>query len=100
MPEHYGESTTKKGNARKGKPAGSRLAFDDTMQEAEKKKNDSPTPMVKKGGMTDKQKADLTKHMEKVGKSMSATEKKSHRMKMMSRMRKGMSVKEAHKDVK
>ena len=30
--------TTKKGNARKGKPVGSRLAFDDTKQEADKKK--------------------------------------------------------------
>lgn len=29
---------TKKGNARKGKPVGSRLAFDDTKQEADKKK--------------------------------------------------------------
>ena len=96
MPEHYGEKTTKKGNARKGKPAGSRLAFDDTKQEAEKKKNDSP---IQKGGMSDKQKKDLTKHMEKVGKSMSASEKKSHRMKMMSRMRKGMSVNAAHKDI-
>ena len=32
------KKTTKKGNARKGKPAGSRLAFDDTKQEADKKK--------------------------------------------------------------
>lgn len=60
-------------------------------------KSDSP---IKKGGMTDKQKKDLTKHMEKVGKNMSASEKKSHRMKMMSRMRKGMSVSKAHNDIK
>jgi hypothetical protein len=38
--------------------------------------------------------------MEKVGKDMSASEKKSHRMKMMSRMRKGMSVTKAHNDIK
>jgi len=90
--QYGGEKTTKKGNARKGQPVGSRLAFDDTKQEAEK--------MKKKGGMSDKQKKDLAKHMEKVGKNMSASEKKSHRMKMMSRMRKGMSVAAAHKDIK
>jgi hypothetical protein len=50
--------------------------------------------------MTDKQKADLTKHMEKMKKGgMSASEMKSHRMKMMGRMRKGMSVAKAHKDI-
>ena len=32
------KKTTKKGNARKGKPVGSRLAFDATKQEADKKK--------------------------------------------------------------
>ena len=47
--------------------------------------------------MTDKQKADLTKHMTKVGKDMSVSERKSHRMKMMSRMRKGETVAKAHK---
>jgi hypothetical protein len=47
--------------------------------------------------MTDKQKADLTKHMTKVGKDMSVSERKSHRMKMMSRMRKGETVSKAHK---
>ena len=97
MPEDYGEKTTKKGNARKGKPVGSRLAFDDTKQEAEKKKNDSPR---QKGKMSDKEKADLAKHMEKLKKQgMSGSELKSHRMKMMSRMRKGMSVSKAHKDI-
>jgi len=95
--QYGGEKTTKKGNARKGRPVGSRLAFDDTKQEAEKMKKESP---IKKGGMSDKQKKDLSKHMEKVGKTMSASEKKSHRMKMMSRMRKGMSVAAAHKDIK
>ena len=49
--------------------------------------------------MTDKQKADLKKHMEKVGKTMTASEKKSHRMKMMGRMRRGDSVGKAHKDI-
>ena len=51
--------------------------------------------------MTDKQKSDLNKHMEKHKKEgkMSASELKSHRMKMMGRMRKGMSVNKAHKDI-
>lgn len=50
--------------------------------------------------MTDKQKADLKKHMDKAIKGgMSASEAKSHRMKMMGRMRKGMSVKKAHADI-
>jgi hypothetical protein len=37
--------------------------------------------------------------MEKVGKDMSVSERKSHRMKMMGRMRKGMSVAKAHKEI-
>ena len=50
--------------------------------------------------MTDAQKKALTKHMEKHKKDgMSASEMKSHRMKMMGRMRKGMSVAKAHKDI-
>ena len=50
--------------------------------------------------MTDKQKTDLKKHMDKAIKGgMSASEAKSHRMKMMGRMRKGMSVKKAHADI-
>tara|TARA_R110000787_G_scaffold117289_1_gene227971 strand:- start:816 stop:1073 length:258 start_codon:yes stop_codon:yes gene_type:complete len=47
--------------------------------------------------MSDKQKADLTKHMTKVGANMTISERKSHRMKMMSRMRKGETVAKAHK---
>ena len=62
---------------------------------------EKPVEKKKREGvkMSDKQKSDLNKHMEKVGKNMSASEKKSHRMKMMSRMRKGMSVQKAHKDI-
>ena len=47
--------------------------------------------------MSEKQKADLTKHMTKVGANMTVSERKSHRMKMMSRMRKGETVAKAHK---
>lgn len=79
MPEHYGEGSPAPAPAPEGTPPA-------------KKKRES----VK---MSDKQKKDLNKHMEKVGKDMSASEKKSHRMKMMSRMRKGMSVNKAHKDI-
>jgi len=65
---------------------------------------EEPAPVEKKKRegvkMTDKQKADLNKHMEKMKKGgMSASEMKSHRMKMMGRMRKGMSVNKAHKDI-
>ena len=63
--------------------------------------DESPKKQSKPSGkLSDKQKADLKKHMDKVGKDMSSSEKKSHRMKMMSRMRKGMSVSKAHKDIK
>lgn len=62
------------------------------------------TPVKKKREgkkLTDKQKGDLNKHMGKQKKAgMSGTELKSHRMKMMSRMRnKDMSVGKAHKDI-
>lgn len=58
-------------------------------------KEDKPKKSM--GKMTDKQKADLKKHMEKSG--LTGSEAKSHRMKMMSRMRKGMSIAKAHKDI-
>jgi len=59
----------------------------------------APAPKKKREGvkMTDKQKADLNKHMAKSG--LTGSEAKSHRMKMMGRMRKGMSVKKAHADI-
>jgi cytochrome c553 len=49
------------------------------------------------GKLSDKQKADLKKHMDKL--DMSASEKKSHRMKMMAQMRKGHSIKKAHSSI-
>ena len=63
-----------------------------------------PAPVEKKKResvkMSDKQKSDLNKHMEKMKKGgMSPSEMKSHRMKMMSRMRKGMSVNKSHTDI-
>ncbi len=51
------------------------------------------------GKLSDKQKSDLKKHMDKHKDDMSVSEAKSHRMKMMSRMRKGMSIKKAHSDI-
>ena len=62
----------------------------------------APEPKKKREGkkMTDTQKAQLKKHMAKMEKGgMSKSEMKSHRMKMMGRMRKGMSVNKAHKDI-
>jgi len=55
----------------------------------------------KKSGskMTEKQKADLKKHMEKHKDKMTTSEARKHRMLMMSRMRKGMSISAAHKDI-
>lgn len=58
-------------------------------------KEDKPKRSM--GKMTDKQKADLKKHMEKSG--LTGTEARKHRMMMMSRMRKGMSIAQAHKDI-
>ena len=61
-----------------------------------------PAPKKKRESvkMTEKQKTDLKKHMDKQKKSgMSASEMKSHRMKMMSRMRGGMTINKAHKDI-
>jgi hypothetical protein len=49
------------------------------------------------GKLSDKQKSDLKKHMEKSG--LTGSEAKSHRLKMMNRMRKGMSIKKAHSDI-
>jgi len=57
---------------------------------------------TKRGGvkLTDKQKTQLKKHMDKLKEGgMGASELKSHRMKMMSRMKKGMSVAKSHKDI-
>jgi hypothetical protein len=50
--------------------------------------------------LTDKQKSALAKHREKMKKEgMEGKELKSHSMKMMTRVRKGMSVSAAHKDI-
>jgi hypothetical protein len=82
MPDHYGESP-EPAPAPEPEPA--------------------PAPAKKKREgkkLTDKQKSDLNRHMEKVGKDMSVSERKSHRMKMMSRMRnKDMTVGKAHRDI-
>jgi hypothetical protein len=64
----------------------------------------APAPVKKKREsvkMTDSQKKQLNKHMDKMKKDgMTGTEAKSHRMKLMSRMRnKNMSVGKAHSDI-
>ena len=63
----------------------------------------APEPVKKKREgvkMTDKQKGDLKRFMDKKKKDgMSPSEMKSVRMKMMGRMRKGMSVNKAAKDI-
>tara|TARA_Y100000004_G_scaffold191767_1_gene251149 strand:+ start:372 stop:569 length:198 start_codon:yes stop_codon:yes gene_type:complete len=57
----------------------------------------SEQPAKSSNKLTDKQKADLKKHMDKL--DLSPTEKKSHRLKMMAQMRKGKSVKKAHSEI-
>ena len=79
MPTHYGD--------------------DKPMEEA-KPPVEAKKPRTNGKKMTDKQKEQLKKHMDKLKKEgMSATEMKSHRMKMMGRMRKGMSINKAHKEI-
>ncbi len=53
------------------------------------------------GKMTDKQKADLKKHMDNHRdlKDLSPSQLKSHRAKMAARLRNGMSMAKAHKDI-
>ena len=65
-------------------------------------KKQKAMPKKASGKMTDKQKADLKKHMDnhKDLKDMTPAQLKSHRMKMMVRMRKGMTIKKAHEDIK
>ena len=65
---------------------------------------DKPVKKKKREGkkLSDSQKTSLSKHMEKMKKGgMTLTEQRSHRMKMMSRMRKDpkMTVGKAHKDI-
>ena len=65
----------------------------------------TPPPETKKPRtngkkMTDKQKADLSKHMAKQKKAgMTLTEQRSHRMKMMGKMRQGKTLGKAHKEI-
>jgi len=75
------------------------------MSDYEEPVADTPAPVVEKKKregkkMTDKQKADLNKHMEKLKKGgMTLTEQRSHRMRMMGQLRKDekMTVTKAHK---
>jgi len=72
--------------------------YDDTPSPPQGLSEQPPTKKKRESTkMTDKQKADLKKHMDKSG--LTGSEAKSHRMKMMGRMRKGMSVGKAHKDI-
>ena len=53
------------------------------------------------GKLTEKQKTTLKNHMAKHKdlKDLTPSQLKSHRMKMMIRMRKGMSLRKAHQDI-
>ena len=75
------------------------MAYGDSKME-KKEKPTMAKATATRGKMSDAQKSALTKHMEgHKKKGMSASEMKSHRMRMMSRMRRGMSVSQAHKDL-
>ncbi len=60
----------------------------------------APAPKKKREGikMTDKAKSDLKKYMDKQT-NLSVSEKRSLRMKLMARQRKGMSINKAVKDI-
>tara|TARA_R110002110_G_scaffold48258_3_gene144105 strand:+ start:90 stop:335 length:246 start_codon:yes stop_codon:yes gene_type:complete len=61
----------------------------------------APRPSSKSSPMTERQKTMLKNHMDKHKdlKDLSPAQMKSHRAKMMSRMKKGMSIAKAHKDI-
>lgn len=61
----------------------------------------APGPASKSRPMTQRQKTMLKNHMDKHKdlKDLSPAQMKSHRAKMMSRMKKGMSIAKAHKDI-
>jgi hypothetical protein len=63
-------------------------------------KQENPVIKKKREGikMTDQQKAQLTKYMNKQT-NLSVNEKRSLRMKIMTRQRKGMSINKALKDI-
>tara|TARA_R100000734_G_C3311566_1_gene102475 strand:- start:1182 stop:1424 length:243 start_codon:yes stop_codon:yes gene_type:complete len=77
MPTHYGDSKMKE------------------------EKPKTKTAKKATGKMTDKQKADLKRHMEKHKdlKDLTPSQLKSHRMKMIAQMRKGNSIAKAHKAI-
>jgi len=60
----------------------------------------APRPSSKSSSLTERQKTMLKNHMDKHKdlKDLSPAQMKSHRSKMMSRMKKGMSISKAHKD--
>lgn len=95
MPEHYSDSKPEK--KKRGRPK-------KVVKEAETaapapEPEPAPEPKKKKamGKLTEKQRAELKSHMQKSG--LKGTEAKSHRMKMLSRLRKGMSIKDAHREI-
>ncbi len=70
------------------------------VDDMEQKATPAPAPKKKREGikMTDKAKSDLKKYMDKQT-NLSVSEKRSLRMKLMARQRKGMSINKAVKDI-
>lgn len=101
----YGTTKEKKAQKRqmaKKQAEGTKQEVDDDPPSPKETKA-PPKPRKKTEGkaLTESQKADLRKHMAEHSevKDMDSGQKKSHRMKMMVRMRKGMTISEAHKDI-
>ena len=101
----YSDKETKPVKKRRGRP---KKAPVETKPAPAPEPESSPAPApasaapVKKarkgaGPMSEKQKSDLRKHMEETG--LTGTEAKKHRMGMMARVRKGMTIKSAHADL-
>ncbi len=65
------------------------------------KKESKKPPSKSSNKLTDKQKADLKKHMDKHKdlQDLTPAQLKSHRLKMMAQMRKGHSIKKSHSEI-
>lgn len=97
MPKH---SEPKKGQASKtmkGKEDFTTKKTSKDFDRGGKREQTAEGSSVKRRPFTDAQKKALNKHLDDKG--LTGRERNSHRLKMMARMRKGMSVAAAHKDI-
>tara|TARA_R110001592_G_scaffold359085_1_gene664863 strand:+ start:129 stop:440 length:312 start_codon:yes stop_codon:yes gene_type:complete len=97
----YSSNDKKPPAKKRGRPKKVKASAPPPAPDPEPEPTPAPAPAKKSSGkMSEKQKAELKSHMEKMKKGgMSSTEAKSHRMGMMIRVRKGMTIKSAHADL-